>query len=444
MYDLVIRNGLVASGEGLWPAHVAVRDGRVAALLEPAATPQANRTIDATGRILLPGLVDAHVHFREPGLTHKEDFASGGRAAALGGVTTVMVMPTDSPVTMTAEQFVAKKELAEGRCAVDFALQAAVGPDPGNVSALAREGAVSFEVFLGLLPDPVRVTTSAALVDVLAAVGEVDGVVGVTPFDDELAAAAARRASESLANDRERFAAAMPPSIEAAGIARAVAAHRIAGGRLHVRQVSSELGLAALALAAEGVTSEVTPHNLWLTNETLLSLGPVAKVVPPLRSREDVEAMRRALAVRQIDIVATDHAPHTREEKAAGEADLGKAPGGFPGVQTLLPLLLKLVGDGVIGYPDLVRVACELPAEIFRLSDRKGSLRPGMDADVVLVDPETPMQIRNADQLSRAGQTPFDGWTCPATPVLTLLRGDIIAEQGRIVGSPRGRFLAPS
>ncbi|PWB57507.1 MAG: dihydroorotase [Bradyrhizobiaceae bacterium] len=441
MYDLVIRNGLVASSEGLWPSHVAVRHGRVAALLEPSATPEAGRVIDATGQIVLPGLVDAHVHFREPGLTHKEDFASGSRAAALGGVTTVMVMPTDSPVTMTAEQFLAKKQLAEGRCAVDFALQAALGPDPANVQDLAREGAISFEVFLGLLPDPIRIATNDGLIAALAAVRDVEGLVGATPFDDQLAAAAAKEVPASL-NDRERFAAALPPAVEAAGVARAVVAHRITGGRLHIRQVSTALGLAALALADDGVTSEVTPHNLWLTDEALLRLGAVAKVVPPLRSEADVEAMRVALLSRQVDIVATDHAPHSPEEKAAG--DFAKAPGGFPGVQTLLPLLLKLVGEGVIGYADLVRIACEMPAEIFRLSDRKGSLRPGADADLVLVDPEAPMQIRTADQASKAAQTPFDTWTCPATPVLTMLRGEVIAERGRIVGAPRGRFLSPS
>jgi dihydroorotase len=443
MYDLIVRNGLVVSGDGLWRLHVGIRDGRIAALLEPSATPEAGTTIDATGLIVLPGLVDAHVHFRDPGLTHKEDFASGSRAAALGGVTTVMVQPTDNPVTTTAEQFMAKKESAQGRCAVDFALQVAVGPDTSHVQDLARAGAASFEVFLGLLPDPIRIARNEALIAAMTAVREVDGLVGATPFDDELAAAAAREVS-ALSNDRERFSASLPPSIEAAGVARAVLCHQITGGRLHIRQVSTALGLAALAMAGQGVTSEVTPHNLWLTHETLLRIGPLAKVVPPLRDDDDVAAMRDALRAGMIDIVATDHAPHTSEEKSAGEQDLGKAPGGFPGVQTLLPLLLKLVGDGVIGYSDLVRVACETPAEIFRISDRKGSLRPGADADLVLIDPEAPTQIRDADQASKAGRTPFDGWTSPATPVLTMLRGEVIAERGRVVGAPRGRFLAPS
>ncbi|HWK97425.1 MAG TPA: dihydroorotase family protein [Pseudolabrys sp.] len=443
MFDLVVANGLVVSGVSVDPCHVAVRNGQVAALLDPSSRPEALRIIDASGLLVLPGLVDAHVHFRDPGLTHKEDFASGSRAAALGGVTTVMVQPTDNPVTTTVEHFIAKKESAEGSCAVDFALQAALGPDLSHVAALADAGAASFEIFLGLLPDPVRIPGNEALAAAMMAVRDVDGLVGATPYDDTLAAAAARIAAK-ISDDCARFTASLPPAVEAAGIARAVLCHRLVGGRMHVRQVSTELGLAALAMADGEFTAEVTPHNISLTEDTLRQLGAVAKVVPPLRRAADVGAMQEALRNGVVDIVATDHAPHTREEKSAGKNDLGKAPGGFPGVQTMLPVLLKLVGDGVISYPDIVRVACEAPASIFRLSDRKGSVRPGADADLVLVDPSMPMTIRNEDQASKAGQTPFNGMTAPASPVLTMLRGEVIAERGKIVGNPRGRFLAPA
>jgi dihydroorotase len=166
----------------------------------------------------------------------------------------------------------------------------------------------------------------------------------------------------------------------------------------------------------------------------------VAKVVPPLRSEDDTLAMRQALAAGRISIVATDHAPHSPQEKDAG---LDKAPGGFPGVQTMLPLLLKLVADGTLSHADLVRVACEQPARIFGLYPRKGHVQPGADADLVLVDPSRPMQIRNADQASKAGRTPFDGWTVPATPRMTLLRGEPVCLDGKIVGEPRGRFVSP-
>jgi dihydroorotase len=421
MYDLLVEGGRIVEQGALRPRTLAVKDGRIAALLEPGAG-QAREELDASGCIVLPGLVDAHVHFREPGLTHKEDFESGSRAAALGGVTTVMVMPTDKPMTQTAQQFQEKRAIAEGRARVDFALQALLGPDLSHVQALAREGAVSFEIFLGLIDQ--RIEDSAVLTAALAAVRAAGAVAGVTPYDEGLA----------------RHAPSLPPEVEASGIARALCAQRLAGARMHIRQVSSRLGLAALELAGEGVSCEVTPHNLLLTRATLERLGAVAKVVPPLRSETDALAMRQALAAGRVSIVATDHAPHTPQEKDSG---LERAPGGFPGVQTLLPLLLKLVEEKILSYGDLLRVACEMPARIFGLYPQKGALLPGSDADIVLVDPARPMRIRNADQASKAGRTPFDGWEIPATPCMTLLRGEPVSSEGKIIGAPRGRFVRP-
>ena len=208
--------------------------------------------------------------------------------------------------------------------------------------------------------------------------------------------------------------------------------------------MSTALGLAAFGLAEEGVTCEVTPHNLSLDSEALLRLGPVAKVVPPLRDASDAQAMREALAARKIDIVATDHAPHAVSEKAAGEMDLAKAPGGFPGVQTMLPVLLKLADDRVISHSDIARIAAAEPARIFGLSNRKGAIRPGLDADLVLVDPRIPMEVRDADQASKAGRTPFNGLKSSASPVLTMLRGDVVMDRGKVVGKPRGNFVSPS
>jgi dihydroorotase len=321
----------------------------------------------------------------------------------VGGVTTVMVMPTDKPMTETPAQFAEKRVLAEGRSHVDFALQALLGPDFSHVRPLAALGASSFEIFMGLL-EP-KIDDDAMLAAAFAAVRDAGGVAAVTPL------------------------------VEARDVSRVVAAHRRAGGRVHLRQISSAAGVEAMQGAASGLTSEVTPHNLWLTEEALARLGALAKVFPPLRPQADVDAVRAALRDGRISMVATDHAPHTPEEKAAG---LERAPGGFPGVQTLLPLLLKL-----LDYPEIVRVACEEPARAFGLYPRKGTLRPGADADIAVVDPSRPMQIRDEDQQSKARHTPFHGWDAPATPVMTLLRGAVIARNGRVVAAPRGLHLKP-
>lgn len=445
VFDAIVEGGTVADTGGLRACDVAIRDGRVAALLALGDRAHAATRISARDCIVLPGLVDAHVHFREPGITHKEDFGSGTRAAAAGGVTTVMEMPTDKPLTLTPDDFLEKRALAEAKAHVDFALQAGLGPDTTHVRALADLGAVSFEVFLADLPGPLLVATGQELLSVLAAAAATGRVAGISAGDDAIVAGHTRPNDGTREASRRAFLASRPPVAEAIGIARACVAARATGARIHIRQVSAAASVDVLrGLRTSGLSAEVTPHNLLLTADEVLRRGPIAKILPPLRDPDDLASVRAALADGTIDIVATDHAPHLPEEKAAGEEDLGKAPGGFPGVQTWLPLMLRLVVDGVIDYPGLVRACCAAPARLFGLYPTKGSLVPGADADLVIVDPRKPFTIRDADQLSRAGRTPFDGWTAPASPVLTMLRGNVVARDGRVEGRAAGRFVRPA
>jgi dihydroorotase len=443
MFDLVISGGLIVGDASSSIGSICVTDGKVTAIADPGETPQARETIDAAGLIVLPGLVDAHVHFREPGLTHKEDFASGSRAAAAGGVTTVMVMPTDDPLTTTPETFAEKRALAEGKCHVDFALQAGLGTDTTHVAELARLGAISFELFQTGAPAALNVDDPADLVRCLEAVRDAGAVTGVTPGSASLLSVYADRGRAIHGGAPRAFAAAWPTELEAMGVAQACLAARLAGARIHLRQVSSTDGVATLAALADRrhVTSEVTPHNLLLDESALERLGPVAKVAPPLRPRSDVERVRAALAHGTIDIVATDHAPHTPAEKAAGDGDIWVPPGGFPGVQTWLPLMLGLFAEGVLDYPGIVRACARRPAEIFGLYPGKGALLVGSDADMVLIDPARPMVIRDEDQLSKALRSPFAGLEAPATPVRTILGGSTIMRNGKVEGRAEGRFL---
>jgi dihydroorotase len=445
LFDLLIRGGSLVTPAGVAQKSLAITDGRIAAVFSAGEAASARATIDADGKMVLPGLVDSHVHFREPGLVHKEGFASGSRAAAAGGVTTVMVMPTDDPMTTTRDRFLEKMDLAAGASCVDYALQAGLGPDTRHVRAMAELGAVSFEIFLADLAPPMLVDTASELLACLAAVREVNGITGITPGDDSIVQELAAMAQSKNSVDRSGFTRSRPPIAEAMGVARACLAASETGARVHVRQVSCAKSVAVLrALAPAHLSSEVTPHNLTLDESELIRQGPLAKVVPPLRSREDIAAVRSALRDEMIRVVASDHAPHLPEEKRAGDLDIWKAPGGFPGVQTLLPLMLRLVGEDVLDYPGLVRACCERPSRLFGIYPRKGALEVGSDADVVIVDPNRPFTIRNEDQQSKARLTPFDGWTVPATPVLALLRGTLVMRDGRPEGAPIGRFVAPS
>lgn len=445
MLDAVVEGGLVASPAGLAPATIAIRDGRIEALIAPGSAADARERIDARDCIILPGLVDAHVHFREPGLTHKEDFGSGTLAAAAGGVTTVMVMPTDKPFTLTPDEFLEKRALAEAKAHVDFALQAGLGPDVTHVAALARLGAVSFEIFMADLPAPLLVSSGQELLRALQEVAATGRVAGISPGDDAIVAAHTHMEATTREASRLAFLASRPPVAEAMGLARACVAARATGARIHIRQVSAAASVDVLrGLGAGLVSAEVTPHNLLLDGDEIVRRGPIAKILPPLRSPADLASVQTALREGIIDIVATDHAPHLPEEKAAGEENLWKAPGGFPGVQTLLPLMLHMVGNDLLDYPRLVAACCEAPARLFGLYPAKGNLVPGADADLVVVDPRRPFIIRDEAQLSRAQATPFAGWSAPATPVLTLLRGTVVAREGVPTGARIGRFVQPA
>lgn len=235
MFDLVIRDAVVVTAASETRADVAIEGGKIAQIAPPGAALRARRTIDAEGLTLLPGLIDAHVHLREPGLVHKEGFDSGTRAAAAGGVTTVMVMPTDSPITLTPGQFREKRALAEGVAHVDFALQAGLGPDASHIRELTDLGAVSFEIFLSDITESLLVRDAETLLQLLSRISAAGSIAGVTPGDHDVVT---RRTTEIRARSKGAaadFPGTRPPISEALGIARACVAAREAGARLHIR-----------------------------------------------------------------------------------------------------------------------------------------------------------------------------------------------------------------
>jgi dihydroorotase len=444
MHDLVLENARVIHADGDASCDLGISGGRIAEIAGPGKLGRGHNTIDADGLHVLPGLIDAHVHLREPGLVHKEGFASGTLAAAAGGVTTVMVMPTDNPITMTPAQFEEKRSIAERKCHVDFALQAGLGADPGHVAALAELGAVSFEIFLADVPESLLVRDAETLLVALSAVARAGAIAGITPGDHDVVTRRTEAQRKRSTGAREDFPLTRPPISEALGIARACIAAREVAARIHIRQVSCAAGVEALRAHRAGarVTAEVTPHNLTLDESELIRQGPVAKVAPPLRPASDVTAVLDALRNRTLDIVATDHAPHLPSEKALGESDIWKAPGGIAGLQTFLPVMLGLVGERLLTLSDVVRTCASEPARIFGLP-QKGRIAVGGDADLILLDLKRSTVIRNEDQLSKAGRTPFAGRAVPGTPVRVFLRGIEIAREGRPVAGCIGRYLQP-
>ncbi len=438
--DLLITGARVIDADGEARAEIGVRDGRICALLPPGEPATAGHTIDATGCVLLPGLVDAHAHLREPGLTQKEDFSSGTHAAALGGVTTVLDMPTDDPWTATAAQLAAKMQLATGRIHVDVGFQAVLTAGFAGLDALLALAPVSVEIFTADVPDAFLFPAMDALAEALRRLRGADTLAGISPGDQSiLTGTAARDASGAIA----AFLASRPPLAEAQGVARAILAAAATGARVHVRQINSALGVETWRRlrGMADASVETTPQNLLFTAQDYERDGARLKASPPFRAPQDRDALRAALAEGLIDIAATDHAPHAPAEKHAAYPAFADIPGGMAGLQTLLPTLLRLVDEGVIGLRDIARLAARNPAERFGLGRRKGRIAPGLDADILVLAMDETSQIKTADQVSKAGTTPFDGWTVQGRLRRVLLRGVEIVRDGRLVSPARGSVV---
>ena len=381
------------------------------------------RVIDADGRLLLPGAIDAHVHFREPGFSHKETWTTGTRSAAAGGVTTVIDMPNTLPATTTGEGFDAKAAAAEA-AHVDYGINGGVTGDWEPDALFSRPLCALGEVFLADSTGEMGVAVDL-FADAAGRAADAGLPVTVHAEDETLFDESAREGDAGgvgRAADADRWSRFRTADAEIAMIKRAVEVGREAGASIHIAHASTPEGIDAAV--AGGATCEVCPHHLYLSRADLDELGTYGRMNPPLRSEERRRAVFERVADGTVDILATDHAPHTRAEKEQG---LWEAPSGVPGVETMLPLLLESARQGELGYERVVDLVAHTPAEIFDLGS-KGRIEPGYDADLVLVDPAVPREIRGEDTHSKCGWTPFEG-RLGVFPELTMVRGEVVYER---------------
>jgi dihydroorotase len=411
-------------------ADVVIEAGRILAV-KPHGSSTAGEVIDAAERLVIPGLVDSHVHTRDPGQTYKEDFGSASRAAARGGITTIMAMPNTVPLVDSVRGFEAAVS-AGGKCIVDFAVQAlAHASSLENIPALAQLGAVSFELFLGGGPEALVTRERNMQSSLFAAVAAVRGVMGVYPDDPEVSSLL------DAGGDAQAIARAHPAEIEAGALICVLPLAAALRCRAHVRQVSTALSATMIAemrlrRGGEWLTAEATPHHLALTLEDFMRCGPEGLIMPPLRAADDVSALWDALRNGDIATIGSDHAPHHADEKERGRQDLRQAPPGFPGLETFLPAVLTECRHREVSEQVFVKAAAETPARLFGLGDRKGAIAPGLDADLVIVDDRVDEVIDSAKFLSKAKYSPFHGRRVSARVDLTILRGRTIYADGSV------------
>jgi dihydroorotase (multifunctional complex type) len=446
---LCIHSAKVVTSSGIRDGGVLASNGRIADLLSGTDKTAADTVIDARGRMLFAGFVDAHVHMRDPGQPQKEDFASGSTAAAIGGVTTVMCMPNTKPPVDSVASFDLVRRTGERASYVDFALQAAVHPqNHPTMAALWDAGAVSFETMLADGPPGEAYIDGAVLESMLTIASALGASVGVFSGSQALVEESLARLRAAGRMDFLAFAESRPPESEARGLALLIEARRASAANIIARQVSTTQGFQIIAAAkrqapADSIRVEVTPHHLHLDSATLTRLGPYAQMLPPLRSVADVAAAQQAVADGTVDFIGSDHAPHAVAEKNA--ADLWSSPSGTPGLDTLAAAALDLAARHIIDYPKVSALLAEHPAHVFGLADRKGRIASGADADLVLVEPGALFHVTPEAIRSRAARSPFEGTVLHGRPVLTVLRGEVIAENGKlVVTQATGRFLPRS
>jgi len=443
-FDLVVRHGLVVSHDRSARLDFAVRDGGVVEVGERVGT--GAEEIDATGLVVVPGLVDVHVHLREPGMTEKEDFFSGTRAAAAGGVTTVVDMPNTVPPVATAEIFAAKLAAVAPKAHVDFGLYGMLGQDnAGEIADLAGLGALGLKVFMGRTTGDNPCPDDAAIFTGLRRARDAGLVVGAHAENDKVLRLLASELRAAGRTDPVAHLESRPSFVEEEAVARFITLARGAGARAHIHHLSTAAGLDlvnAARLRGQDVTCEVLVAHLLLDEDAYARYGNLVKLNPPIRPASDVAALWAGVGRDQVDVLATDHAPHTAGEQA--RPDVWEAPGGFIGVETMLPLMLTEVARGRLSLERLVRMSAWRPAQIWGIADRKGHLGVGADADFNLVDPGAESRISQDRLHSRHPVSPYDGWSTTGAVRATYLRGVPVAKDGQVLGEPLGRFVTPA
>jgi dihydroorotase len=433
-FDLVVEGGLCLTPSGRVETDLGTRGGRIAALGDLRGAAAAAR-FDARGLHVLPGVIDTQVHFREPGNEHKEDLETGTRAAVLGGVTAVFEMPNTSPTTSTEAALADKLARAAGRAWCDFAFYVgATGDNAGLLSKLETQpGCCGVKMFMGSSTGSLLVADDAGAEIVLRAGRR---RVAIHAEDEPrmqerraLIEAGAGPAQHPVWRDEESALRATR---------RALALARKTARPVHILHVTSAAELPLLAEHKDIATAEVTPQHLTLAAPDCYErLGTFAQMNPPIREARHRDALWRALADGVVDVIGSDHAPHTREEKAK---PYPASPSGMPGVQTLVPVMLDHVAAGRLTLERFVDLTSAGPQRLFNLAG-KGRIALGYDADLTIVDLGARRRIENAWIASRCGWTPFDGMTVTGWPRATMIRGRIVMRDDEAIGPPAGAPL---
>ncbi len=430
-FETIFRNGIVVNHDGISETDIGVRNGRIAALGDLSRA-NAEKVIDCKGLHILPGVMDTQVHFREPGLTHKEDLETGSRGAVLGGVTGVFEMPNTAPLTTTREAFEAKIAAGTNRMHCDFAFY--VGGTHENVADLPEleklPGCAGVKVFMGSSTGSLLVQDDDGVETILNAISR------RAAFHSEDEYMLEKRKALRIPGDPSSHPVWRSPEVALNCTKRLVALARRTGKRIHVLHISTGEEIAFLADHKDVASVEVTPHHLTLDDTAYARLGTYVQMNPPVRQKSHLDRIWAGVENGVADILGSDHAPHTRQEK---EQPYPESHSGMTGVQTLVPTMLNHVNARKLSLERFVDMTSHGPSRLFGIA-RKGRIAVGYDADLTVVDLRRKETITNDWIASKAGWTPYDGVDVTGWPVGTVVRGHQVVWDGELttpsIGQP--------
>jgi dihydroorotase len=431
-FDLILAGATVVNQDGAAQRDIGVANGKIAEIGDLYAAAAGER-IDCRGLHVLPGVIDSQVHFREPGLTHKEDLESGSRGAVLGGVTAVFEMPNTDPLTVSAEALADKVKRATGRMHCDFAFW--VGGTQDNVADIPElerlPGAAGIKVFMGSSTGKLLVPDDAGVLAILKQTRR------RAAFHSEDEPRLIERKSLQVAGDPASHPVWRDETTAIRSTERLIRLAREARAQVHVLHISTREEIALLQEAKDVASCEATPHHLTLSAEDYARLGTKLQMNPPVRGSEHRDGMWRGLSQGVIDVLGSDHAPHTLEEKAR---PYPQSPSGMTGVQTLAPIMLDHIAAGRLTLQRFVDLTSAGPARIFGIVG-KGRIAAGYDADFTVVDLKRRETVRDAWIASRSGWTPYDGRSVTGWPVGTFVRGRKVMWEGEVTTPAQGKAV---
>ena len=440
--DLIIRGGTVVTSANASRISLVVKGGRLTSFGEDGLS--AERVIDATGLHVLPGVIDAHVHLRDPGLTYKEDFSTGTEAAAAGGVTCVFDMPNNIPPTNDAASMDAKMNLAKSKAIVDFGLFGLLKPDGlKDIRGMASSGAIGFKCYMGETTGGNLPPKDEELVEQFAEVASLGMRVSVHAESNAIIGYLTKRLRSSGRTLPRAHYEARPSEAEEEALVRAMLYARVTACPLHIAHLSSQRGVELTEDAKRSggnVTVETAPQYLLLDETRYADLGARMKINPSIKTRSDRAALWDAIDSNTVDMIVSDHSPHALAEKE--KRDVFESPSGFPGLETLVPLMLTQVNLQRISLPKFVRISSFGPAKAWGVYPRKGTVEIGSDADFTIVDMKAKSRIDPSKFRSKAKWSPFDGAEVEGLPVYTISRGRVVMDHGEIDKTVRGEPVA--